>query len=296
MKAYGIPVQSFTWKPASNATSLFDSAAATIKSDISEPTLASVNSSSSAAHAHPKASATPDHLHEACHLSTKQLEDLMDDDCSGEALVRPMTLRTALIVVALRVCRPLADCFARVAVVGGRACAVLRCFTWPCPHMPPGPPPQVPTVCLTQLSLRVTLSWQKVFFTHYASPELWKLYFTNLLSCSTARLFWRISGLFKIATTNYSAQNFLVCSAEYLDLYSKVCSAYKSVIVASCHCRLSIAGPVSNGDPMLSSPHLSPHGVGGGGGGMSSSSPSASSSYGPLDSPGAPSSMDLSAA
>ena len=46
---------------------------------------------------------------------------------------------------------------------------------------------------------------------------------------------------------------------------------------------------------MLSSPHLSPHGVGGGGG-MSSSSPSASSSYGPLDSPGAPSSMDLSAA
>ena len=44
---------------------------------------------------------------------------------------------------------------------------------------------------------------------------------------------------------------------------------------------------------MLSSPHLSPHGVGGG---MSSSSPSASSSYGPLDSPGAPSSMDLSAA
>ena len=84
MKAYGIPVQSFTWKPASNATSLFDSAAATIKSDISEPTLASVNSSSSAAHAHPKASATPDHLHEACHLSTKQLEDLMDDDCSGK--------------------------------------------------------------------------------------------------------------------------------------------------------------------------------------------------------------------
>ena len=88
MKAYGIPVQSFTWKPASNATSLFDSAAATVKSEISEPTLASVNSSSSssgaAAHAHPKASGTPDHLHEACHLSTKQLEDLMDDDCSGE--------------------------------------------------------------------------------------------------------------------------------------------------------------------------------------------------------------------
>ena len=90
MKAYGIPVQSYTWKPASTAaTSLFDSAAASVKS---EPTLASVNSSSSvtvatgagSAHARPKASDTPDHLHEACHLSTKQLEDLMDDDCSGE--------------------------------------------------------------------------------------------------------------------------------------------------------------------------------------------------------------------
>ena len=90
MKAYGIPVQSYTWKPASTAaTSLFDSAAASVKS---EPTLASVNSSSSVtvatgagnAHARPKASDTPDHLHEACHLSTKQLEDLMDDDCSGE--------------------------------------------------------------------------------------------------------------------------------------------------------------------------------------------------------------------
>ena len=79
MKAYGIPVQSFTWKPASNAASLFDSAASTVKSE--EPTLASVNSSSSVAR--PKASGTPDHLHEACHLSTKQLEDLMDDDCEG---------------------------------------------------------------------------------------------------------------------------------------------------------------------------------------------------------------------
>ena len=87
MKAYGIPVQSFTWKPASNAASLFDSAASTVKSE--EPTLASVNSSSSSAHAHPKASGTPDHLHEACHLSTKQLEDLMDDDCSGEQVVHP---------------------------------------------------------------------------------------------------------------------------------------------------------------------------------------------------------------
>ena len=90
MKAYGIPVQSYTWKPASTAaTSLFDSAAGSVKS---EPTLASVNSSSSvtvatgagSTHARPKAADTPDHLHEACHLSTKQLEDLMDDDCSGE--------------------------------------------------------------------------------------------------------------------------------------------------------------------------------------------------------------------
>ena len=91
MKAYGIPVQSYTWKPSSHATSLFDSASAMVKSSAvaADPTLASVtsSSSSSSAHvAHPKASATPDHLHEACHLSTKQLEDLMDDDCSGEAL------------------------------------------------------------------------------------------------------------------------------------------------------------------------------------------------------------------
>ncbi len=86
MKAYGIPVQSYSWKQASAAPgdSSFDKGEPAASAVASPSSLLSAAAAAAAsAVLPPKAPPTPDHLHEACHLSTKQLEDLMDDDCSG---------------------------------------------------------------------------------------------------------------------------------------------------------------------------------------------------------------------
>ena len=88
MKAFGIPVQTYTWKPATTtnsnnnnnnnntatATTGTTTATALSKLVASSPRL-SINGK-------PGGAAISDL--EACHLSAKQLEDLMeDDDCQG---------------------------------------------------------------------------------------------------------------------------------------------------------------------------------------------------------------------
>lgn len=77
MKAYGIPVQTYTWKPATtNSNNNNNNTTTTTLSKLvaSSPRL-SINGK-------PGGSAVSDL--EACHLSAKQLEDLMeDDDCQG---------------------------------------------------------------------------------------------------------------------------------------------------------------------------------------------------------------------
>ena len=88
MKAYGIPVQSFAWKPTTNPNNLFKSTTTTTTTNGSAASAGAPEngklSPSASPHHHPsvvhppKAPPTPDL--EACHLSSKQLEDLMEDD------------------------------------------------------------------------------------------------------------------------------------------------------------------------------------------------------------------------
>ena len=79
MRAYGIPVQSFAWKPAS--TVLLGNCSAKLQQ--AQAKLAESNSSPSrSSSCSRRLSPSPDL--EACQISSRQLEDLMDDDdCQG---------------------------------------------------------------------------------------------------------------------------------------------------------------------------------------------------------------------
>ncbi len=118
MKAYGLPVQSCAWKPVTANAQIFngkDAAASVVSTKRGHGptgasgrpvvTVAAAASSSSASSSSPREkqvvpsqrqppqppastagsgpprAASPDL--EACHLSSKQLEDLMEDDCGG---------------------------------------------------------------------------------------------------------------------------------------------------------------------------------------------------------------------
>ena len=78
---------------------------------------------------------------------------------------------------------------------------------------------------------------------------------------------------------------FVVIFQEVADIVSDACplscKQLEELMDDDCH------GPVSNGDPMLSSPHLSPHDV--------MSSPAPSSHYSTNDDALSPDSMDLAA-
>ncbi len=88
MKACGIPVQSFAWKPVNATTTAAMKAAPAVNTTttirgiaVARPVAAS-NTTTTTATTLKRRPATPD-LEAACHLSSKQLEDLMDDDCGG---------------------------------------------------------------------------------------------------------------------------------------------------------------------------------------------------------------------
>ena len=106
MKAYGIPVQSYTWRPANSPSALFAKAAEAQQQHHSQQLMAAANNSNSSGcktttvvvttSPSPCSSSSPGGTTastiserpispdlEACHLSTKQLEDLMDDECQG---------------------------------------------------------------------------------------------------------------------------------------------------------------------------------------------------------------------
>lgn len=91
MKAYGIPLQPYAWKPATPTTTLFVNS-----KPVDKPTLASNGTgvtATLAAHARLATAAqqamcdkppiSPTDPLDGVHMSTKELDDLMEDDCRG---------------------------------------------------------------------------------------------------------------------------------------------------------------------------------------------------------------------
>lgn len=86
MKAYGIPVQSFVWKQQPTTTGIINTFVKTTPSTASAGSVVRASPSLPLTEPHQPTiikQEVPDIVTEACHLSSKQLEELMDDDCHG---------------------------------------------------------------------------------------------------------------------------------------------------------------------------------------------------------------------